>query len=218
MKAAPSPLATRIRGVYAITGEEADTGRLRRQVDAVLGAGVRVLQYRQKTATQAQKRERLDALKTTCTAHDALLIVNDDWRLAAELGIAAVHLGEDDGELQEARRALGAQALIGASCYASIARAQALAPFADYLAFGAIFSSATKPQARRASLRLLEQARAADLGRPIVGIGGINADNIGSVLTAGADAAAVIGALFDQPDPGAAAQQLLAAARQAVPG
>ncbi|MDO4230732.1 MAG: thiamine phosphate synthase [Lautropia sp.] len=214
----PSPLAARIRGVYGITAEEADTARLLQQVEAVLHAGVRVLQYRQKNAGAELKMEQLRALKPLCTVYDALLIVNDDWQLAAELGIAAVHLGEDDGELQDARRALGAGALIGASCYASVERARALAPLADYVAFGAIFGSATKPQARHASLDVLREARAAGLGRPIVGIGGIDADNIGSVLSAGADAAAVIGALFNTPDPGGAARTLLKAAASSRQG
>lgn len=208
----PSPLAARIRGVYGITADEADTRRLLQQVESVLHAGLRVLQYRQKGAGPELKRLQLRELKPLCAAYDALLIVNDDWQLAADLEIPAVHLGEDDGELQDARRALGDRALIGASCYASVERARALAPLTDYVAFGSIFPSGTKPQARPASLDVLREARAARLGRPIVGIGGITADNIGQVLSAGADAAAVIGALFNQPDPGNAARTLLKAA------
>ena len=148
----PSPLRARIHGVYGITAEQPDTARLLQDVAAALEAGIRIMQYRQKHAPAAQRREQLQALKALCAQHDALLIVNDDWQLAAALSIGAVHLGEDDGDIAEARRALGPEALIGVSCYASVARAQALAPVADYLAFGALFASGTKPLARRASL------------------------------------------------------------------
>lgn len=208
----PCPRAAQIRGVYAITAEEADTGRLLQQVEAALSAGIRVLQYRQKQQSDAQKKAQLLALQALCQQHDGLLIVNDDWQLAAELGIDAVHMGADDGDLRAARQALGSQALIGVSCYGSVERARQLAPFADYLAFGALFASGTKPQAVHADLSVLTEARAAGLNRPIVGIGGITADNIGQVLHAGADAAAVIGSLFGQADVGAAARALLAAA------
>ena len=208
----PSPLRARIHGVYGITAEQPDTARLLQDVAAALEAGIRIMQYRQKHAPATQRREQLQALKALCAQHDALLIVNDDWPLAAALGIGAVHLGEDDGDIAEARRALGPEALIGVSCYASVARAQALAPVADYLAFGALFASGTKPLARRASLDLFGQVRALQLELPLVGIGGIDAGNIGTVLAAGADAAAVIGSLFGQGAVGAAARALVAAA------
>ena len=185
-----------IHGVYAITADEGDTTRLLADVEAALSGGIHILQYRNKHADMALKRQQLEALKGVCEQHQALLIVNDDWRLAAELGIDArseVHLGEDDGDIEEARRALGPQSLIGVSCYASVERAWALAPVADYLAFGALFASGTKPLARPAPLSVFREVQALSLARPLVGIGGINADNIGSVLDAGADAAAVIG-------------------------
>ena len=201
-----------IHGVYAITADEGDTTRLLADVEAALSGGIRILQYRNKLADSALKRQQLEALKGVCEQHQALLIVNDDWRLAAELGIDAVHLGEDDGDIEEARRALGPQSLIGVSCYASVERARALAPVADYLAFGALFASGTKPLARPAPLSVFREVQALSLARPLVGIGGIDADNIGSVLDAGADAAAVIGSLFRQADVRAAAQRLVAAA------
>ena len=110
------------------------------------------------------------------------------------------------------RRPVGRWSLIGVSCYASVERARALAPVADYLAFGALFASGTKPLARPAPLSVFREVQALSLARPLVGIGGIDADNIGLVLAAGADAAAVIGSLFRQGDIRAAAQRLVAAA------
>lgn len=202
---------TLIQGVYAITPDENSTPRLLTAVQAALAAGIRLLQYRQKHASPCLKRAQLQALKSLCTEYQTLLIVNDDWQLAAELDITAVHLGEDDGDIAQARQVLGPDALIGVSCYDSIERARTLAPLADYLAFGALFSSGTKPLARSAPLSLFGQKSVRALARPLVGIGGINASNIGQVRASGADAAAVIGALFGQPDVGVAARQLLAA-------
>lgn len=207
-----SPLTPRIQGIYAITADETDTNVLLCKVEAALKAGIPVLQYRNKLADAALRKTQLLALKALCDQHQCLLIVNDDWRLALELGIEGVHLGRDDGDLAEARAAMGESALIGVSCYASLERARQLAPKADYLAFGALFASGTKPEASSASLSVLSEARALNLGRPIVGIGGIDADNFPQVLAAGADAGAVIGALFNQPDVEAAARRLLAAA------
>lgn len=209
--------AALIHGVYAITPDESDCRRLLAKVEPALQAGIRILQYRNKQASTTLKTAQLLALMPLCRQHSALLVVNDDWRLARQLGIDAVHLGADDGDLAEARAGLGAGALIGVSCYASLERARQLAPHADYLAFGALFPSGTKPQAPGAALDVLGQARALGLGRPIVGIGGIDANNIASVLAAGADAAAVIGALFNPPDTAAAARSLLRACAHIKP-
>ena len=85
----PSPLRARIHGVYGITAEQPDTARLLQDVAAALEAGIRIMQYRQKHAPATQRREQLQALKALCAQHDALLIVNDDWPLAAALGIGA---------------------------------------------------------------------------------------------------------------------------------
>ena len=98
--------------------------------------------------------------------------------------------------------------LIGVSCYGSLARARELAPVADYLAFGAMFPSGTKPQAPPAPLSVLGEAR--QFGLPVVAIGGIGAGNLAQVLAAGADAAAVIGAVFGAPAPGTAAAAMVA--------
>src|SRR5690606_20835623 len=113
--------------------------------------------------------------------------------------------GEDDGALREARQALGRDAILGASCYDDIARAEAAAAAgASYLAFGAFFSSPTKPGARRAAPELL--AASARLGLPRVAIGGITPDNARQLIAAGADMVAVISGVFDAPDPAAAAR------------
>jgi thiamine-phosphate pyrophosphorylase len=209
----PQPAPQRIHGLYAITPDQADTRLLANQVAAALAGGVKLLQYRNKPASTDLCRAQLATLKPLCDAAGCLLIVNDHWRLAAALGIPAVHLGRDDEDepLDAIRAALGPQALIGISCYASLERAARFAPQVDYLAFGAMFASGTKPQAPPAPLSILMSAR--QFMRPVVAIGGIDARNAAQVIAAGADAVAVIGGVFAQQDITASAQALEAQCR-----
>jgi thiamine-phosphate pyrophosphorylase len=191
------------RGLYLLTPEDGDSVRLRDRVEPLLAAGgVALLQLRCKEGGAVRRRAHALALRETCAAHGVPLLLNDDWRLAAELGLGA-HLGGEDGSLRAAREALAPGALLGASCYDQLERARlARGEGADYLAFGAFFPSGTKPLARRAAPALLREAAA--LGAPLVAIGGIRADNGASLLDAGADFLAVLGAVFDAADPVAA--------------
>jgi thiamine-phosphate pyrophosphorylase len=196
----------RISGLYAVTPETPDTDWLAARVEAVLAGGARIVQYRNKSTDQQQRRRQGVRLLELCRAHRALLIVNDDVGLARELGADGVHLGREDQPLGEARVALGTERLIGISCYDSLARAlEARELGADYVAFGSFFPSAVKPKAVRAPLDLLCEARAT-LDLPLVAIGGITPENGGALVEAGADALAVVSALFQVADPRSAAQ------------
>lgn len=203
--ATASPLRHRpLTGLYLITPDDNDTARLIDRVAAVLDAAT-LLQYRNKTAAPTLLRTQAEALRALCASSGVGFIVNDDLALAADIGADGVHLGEDDGDPRAARERLGPDALIGVSCYDDLERARtAIALGAGYLAFGAFFSSPTKPLARRASLDLLRDS--AGFGRPRVAIGGITPDNAPSLVTAGADLIAVISGVFDAPDPAAAAR------------
>lgn len=196
------------RGLYVLTPDEADTGQLLARVETVLAAGAAWLQYRNKLADAALRRKQALALQPLCRAHGVPLIVNDDWRLAADIGADGAHLGEDDGEIAAARAALGPDALLGASCYnlAGLA-SSAVSAGAGYVAFGAFFPSPTKPNARRATPDLLRDAAA--LGVPRVAIGGITPDNARPLIDAGADLIAVISSVFDAADPAAAVRAYL---------
>ncbi len=197
--AGPAP-----RGLYLITPDDGSTARLLARVGEVIGHAT-LLQYRNKSADRALQYEQAAALLPLCREAGVPLLVNDDWRLAAEIGADGAHLGENDGALREARRALGDAAILGASCYDDLALAEAAAGAgASYLAFGAFFASPTKPNARRATPGLLAQT--ARFGLPRVAIGGITPDNAGPLVDAGADLLAVISGVFDAPDPAAAAQ------------
>jgi thiamine-phosphate pyrophosphorylase len=195
-------------GVYAITPETADTGRLLAQVEAALAGGVAAVQYRDKSGDIARRHEQASELAALCRRFNVPLIVNDDLRLADLADADGVHLGRDDGSLREARIILGKGKFIGASCYQSLDLARAAqAAGADYVAFGSFFASPTKPAAGRADAALLHAAAQA-LAIPIVAIGGITPTNAPALLDAGADSLAVLSALFDAPDIRAAAHDL----------
>jgi thiamine-phosphate pyrophosphorylase len=195
-----------IAGLYAVTPEGLTEDRLLRCCEQALGGGARVLQYRDKSGDAPLRALQAAGLRDLCHRHGALFIVNDDVELALRTGADGVHVGRDDAAVPDARRVLGARAVIGASCYGDLERAeQAAAAGADYLAFGSFFASAVKPDAVRPALDLLREARRR-FRVPLVAIGGITPDNARAVIDAGADAVAVVTALFEAPDIGAAAR------------
>jgi thiamine-phosphate pyrophosphorylase len=199
----------RLRGLYAVTPDEPDTARLCAMVESALAGGARLLQYRNKIATEAVRTEQAAALAAVCRRYAVPLIVNDHLELAARIGADGVHLGRDDGDVAAARARLP-HALIGVSCYNELERAVAAhAAGADYVAFGRFFASTTKPGDIRASLELVRQAKQM-LGLPVVGIGGITLHNAPALVGAGVDALAVVSALFDSADIRAAAGQFAA--------
>ena len=198
-----------VRGLYAITPDLEDTALLLGRCEQVLKGGATLLQYRNKKAGTALKREQAFELAALCRRHACLFIVNDDVRLAVEVDAQGAHLGGEDGDLAEARRLLGNGRLLGASCYNRIELAHtARLAGADYVAFGAAFTSPTKPGAVRAPLSLFREGRT--VGLPVVAIGGITLDNAPSLLEAGVDALAVITALFDAADGEVPARQFAA--------
>jgi len=193
-------------GVYALTPETADTAHLLARVEAALAGGVAAVQYRDKSADVARRHEQASELAALCRRFGVPLIVNDDLRLADLAGADGVHLGRDDASVREARIILGPKKFVGASCYQSLDLARtAQAAGADYVAFGSFFASPTKPAAPRASLDLLRAAGSL-IHLPIVAIGGITPANAPALIDAGADAIAVLSALFDAPDIRASAQ------------
>ena len=190
----------RIKGLYALTPDETDTAQLLAQTEAALQAGVRLLQYRNKLADSRLRIRQAQALLPLCRQYGATFIINDDIKLCLAIDADGVHLGKTDGSLAAARQRLGPGKLIGASCYDHYDHALAAkAHGADYVAFGACFPSATKPNAPRAELSLFTRART-ELGLPAVAIGGITQDNAPLVIDAGAAAVAVIGALWNSAD------------------
>ena len=186
-----------MRGLYAITPDSADTDALVRKVEQALKGGVAMLQYRCKILPKDKRLLQAQALAPLARGYGVPLIVNDDLDVALAVGANGVHLGAEDGDLAAARARLPGRTL-GASCYADPARARdAVRAGANYVAFGSVFPSPTKPGAVRAPLSLFQ----GDLGVPVVAIGGIDAGNARSLVEAGADALAVISDVFDHEDP-----------------
>lgn len=194
-----------LRGLYLVTPELADTGALLGAVARVLSARPAIVQYRSKLVDPALRREQASRLLALCRQARIPLVINDDLALALEIGADGAHLGRDDGDLAGARKALGQARILGASCYGEWARAEAaVAAGVDYVAFGAMFPSSTKPQAPLAPLEMLTRAKA-EFGLPVAAIGGITLDNAPLLIAAGADLPAVISDVFSAPDPAARA-------------
>ena len=188
----------KLRGLYAVTPEIAG---LEPKLRAALEGGVALVQYRSKVRDVARAKRVVHL----CRDFGVPVIVNDDVELALEVDADGAHLGREDGGLAAARERLG-QRLLGASCYNDLARARdAVAAGADYIAFGSVYASPTKPAAVRAPLSLFGEA--SSLGVPLAAIGGITLDNAPALIDAGADLLAVISDLFDAPDIRARARQ-----------
>jgi thiamine-phosphate pyrophosphorylase len=178
----------KLRGLYAITPEIPDLAK----VAAALEGGAALLQYRRKQRDLHEARE----IATLARRHRVPLIVNDDVDLALEIGADGAHLGREDGDLGAARGRLAGK-ILGISCYDNPALAQAAVRIgADYVAFGSVFASPTKPAAVRAPLSLFHR----DLGVPLCAIGGITVENAPRLIAAGADLLAVISDLFEAGD------------------
>lgn len=204
-----------IRGLYAI----ADTSVLTREAlaakvrDALQG-GAQIIQYRDKSNDARKRLHQAKQLQQDCARFGKTLIVNDDPKLAQQIGAAGVHIGEHDYSVEMVRRVAGEAAVIGVSCYNRIELAlDAERRGADYVAFGSFYPSKVKPHAVVATVDLLRQART-ELSVPIVAIGGITQDNGAALIEAGADALAVISAVFGQSDVYAAARSLSALFRK----
>jgi thiamine-phosphate pyrophosphorylase len=197
-----------VAGLYAVTPDLADTPELLDKTRRVLRGGAQVLQYRNKIADAALRLQQARALRELTREFDTLFIVNDDAGLAERVDADGVHLGGEDESVAAARMKLGETKLIGVSCYnrADLAM-DAVRRGADYVAFGAFFPSAIKPEAARADVALLQKVRG-ELNLPIVAIGGITCHNGAAIVAAGADSLAVITALWDAPDIEQAAQEL----------
>jgi thiamine-phosphate pyrophosphorylase len=195
-----------ISGLYVITPEIASLRELLEKVELSLRGGARAIQYRNKSGAEGLIRSQLHALVKLCRQFSVPLIVNDSVELAAEFA-AGVHLGATDSSIAVARHALGHQALIGRSCYNRLDLAiQAQSDGADYVAFGSFYPSPTKPDAIKATPDLLRAAKS-HLRIPVVAIGGITPAGAAPLIAAGADAVAVISALFGATEIAATARE-----------
>lgn len=196
--------------IYPIVGDTTTDRSPLDLADQLLGVGLPLLQLRLKQTPSGQFVEIAAELQRRCARQGAHLIVNDRCDIAAIVGAAGVHLGQDDLAPEVARQILGSAAVIGLSTHDEIQLDRAVGDGAvDYVAFGPIFDTNSKRNPD--PIRGLDGLRRAALrcSRPLVAIGGITVDNVADVMRAGADAAAVIGAIAAAADPTTAARDLI---------
>ena len=195
------------KGLYAVTPDILNTELLCEKVEKVLQGGASLVQYRNKAADAGLRLRQATALLVLCRSFNVPLIINDHLDLCAQIDADGLHLGDTDCDLGAARRLLGEHKILGASCYNRLDLAvQAETAGASYVAFGACFSSSTKPDAVNASCSLFAEAKH-KIKIPLVAIGGITLQNASQVIQAGASAIAVLDALFNAEDVEAASQQ-----------
>lgn len=201
MTAASSITKDRLKGLYAITDESLIAEeKFSEAIEAALLGGASIIQYRDKSDNQTKRLHQAAMVRELCNRYDATCIINDDIELAKTVAADGVHLGRDDTALSSARQELGEEAIIGISCYDDIGLAVAAEQnSADYVAFGTMFSSPTKPDAVCAGPDTITQARK-QLNIPICAIGGINESNILQLVNHHTDMAAVISSLFAADD------------------
>lgn len=180
-----------MRGLYLITNDD-PLNVLLEKLHAALATGqVAILQYRRKKISQAEQPAEVEQIKALCEQYHVPFVINDDLALAEQYGLG-VHLGQDDGEIADAVARLPQGVIIGRTCLNSLALAEkAIAEGATYVAFGAVYATATKPEAGNVGIEVIAQAKQ-KFALPICAIGGLTVENSALVITAGADLCAVI--------------------------
>lgn len=180
-----------MRGLYLITNDDPIELLLAKLEGAMATYEVAVLQYRRKKVAKEDQAYEIEYMKQMCEQYKVPFVINDDLETAVKYGVG-VHLGQDDGSIQEAVERLPKNVLIGRSCNNSLELAeQAIADGANYVAFGAIYATDTKLEAGNIGLETLKQAKS-KLNVPICAIGGLTVENSKEVIEAGADLCAVI--------------------------
>lgn len=196
--------------IYLVTDEACLHGRpLLECVEEALAAGVTLVQYRAKAADGGVLYAEACRLKQLCDKYNVPLIINDRLDIALAVCAAGVHLGQDDLPCAVARRLLGEDFIIGVSAHNPAEAVQAVSEGADYLGCGAVFGTATKHDVAKLGLENLRAIRKS-VAVPMVGIGGITADNYAEVLATGADGAAIVSGILAQDDISAVVKKLVA--------
>ncbi len=194
--------------LYLCTDSRRGRGDLPEFLDAVLGAGVDIVQLREKQLEAREEIALLEIFADACRRHGRLLSANDRADVALAAGVDVLHLGQDDLPVPVARRVIGPAPLIGRSTHD---RAQVDAAIAeagtDYFCVGPVWETPTKPGRPAAGLALIEYAAAQRTDRPWFAIGGITLDNLDAVLAAGATRVVVVRAITDADDPADAVRQ-----------
>ena len=192
--------------LYLCTDGRRRQGDLPDFLDAVLGAGVDIVQLREKGLEAREELSLLSVFAEACRRHGRLLAVNDRADIALAADADVLHLGQDDLPVPVARRIVGDEMLIGRSSHSPAQSALAAGEDGvDYFCAGPVWATPTKPGRPGTGLPLIEKVASRAPERPWFAIGGIDLDRLDAVLAAGARRVVVVRAITDAPDPGAAA-------------
>ncbi|MFC3109788.1 thiamine phosphate synthase [Undibacterium arcticum] len=195
-----------MNGLYLVTPDWDDTGKLLATTEAALRGGAALLQYRHKTASDALRHEQAQALLALCRRFQRPLIINDFVELCVALDADGVHVGGTDATVAQVRAALGTDKIVGASCYGSLQLAHdAHRAGASYVAFGGFYPSRVKKYPVTTPFDIVSQAKA-QIPLPNVVIGGMTQENAAPLVAYGADMVAAISSVYLADDPEAAAR------------
>ena len=195
--------------LYAVTDQAwaVDQGSLFRQIEEAIDGGASIVQLREKRLDEAAFLAEAEQFTALCRRKGVVCIINDRVDIALKSGADGVHVGQKDLEAGFARDLLGPDKILGVSAHSVEEALRAQAAGADYLGVGAAFATGTKADAKPISRQTIRSITAA-VDIPVVAIGGITRDNILELKNCGLDGAAVVSALFAQPDVRAAAEEL----------
>lgn len=195
-----------MNGLYIVTPDWDDTGRLLAVTELALQGGAALVQYRHKTAGPALRREQAGALQALCRRYARPFIINDYVELCLELDADGIHVGGTDASVAKVRAAVGPAKIVGASCYGSLQLARdAHHAGASYVAYGGFYPSKVKQYPVTTAVEILALSKA-QIPLPSVVIGGMTPENAAPLVAAGADMVAAISSVYLADDPQAAAQ------------
>lgn len=199
-----------MKGLYLVTPDWDDTARLLEVTNRALEAGAALVQYRNKTASDALRREQAAALLALCRQHDRPLVINDHVDLCLQLGADGVHVGGLDAPVAAVRAALGPDKIVGASCYGQLALTRSAQDAgASYVAFGGFYPSKVKVYEVSTPPGIVAQAKG-QLTVPVVVIGGMTVANARPLVESGADLVAAISSVYLAEDASAAVREFAA--------
>ena len=198
----------KLHGLYIVTPDWDDTSKLLDVTKQAIRGGATIVQYRHKTASAELRRTQATQLLRLCRDFNVPFIINDHVDLCIELNADGVHGGGTDASGEQVRQQLGADKIIGASCYGDIELARAAAQDgASYIALGGFYPSKVKKYAVNTPPALVNQVKA-EFNLPIVVIGGMTADNCAVLIEQGADMVAAISSIYANDEPKKAAQTM----------
>jgi thiamine-phosphate pyrophosphorylase len=199
-----------MKGLYIVTPDWDDTARLLEVSEQALQGGAALLQYRHKTADAALRQQQAEALLALCRRYQRPFIINDHVGLCLALDADGIHVGGTDASVAQVRAQVGADKIVGASCYGDLALAHAAQRAgASYVAFGGFYPSRVKKYPVTTPVDIVTRSKA-EIALPNVVIGGMTQDNAIPLIAAGADMVAAISSVYLAADPVAAARSFAA--------